>query len=399
MFKGTVIAQFIGVLGSLYVANLYAPEYYGYYGVFFSFVNILHIAGTFKLNFAVVTEKSDKKAENLLNTLFIINVLMTLLFLLFFTVFKNFFLERKIPYFLLILASTGTFFFTISKLFESYATRKATFKPIANAKIITTATTVLFQFILWYQTKEKGLLFGFILAIILVSLYLYKKVDFHFKKPNFILFKNTLRSYRNLLSFGFPSALVNTIATNIISILLVAYFSAEAVGNYTLSMKIVSIPMFLISASVSQVFFQKASKMFHNQKDKLFDLTKKIAFYNIIFMLLAVLIINTIGVYFLNLFFDKDWANLSKYIYFLSIFMVGQATFAPISSIIIVTNKMHIGLIFNIMLLCINLISIYIGNLYQDIFLTIKLLSIFGGLSYIILLIYFLSLLKSYKNA
>lgn len=77
---------------------------------------------------------------------------------------------------------------------------------------------------------------------------------------------------------------------------------------------------------------------------------------------------------------------------------MGQVTFSPISSIIVITNKMHIGFVFNVSLALINLIAIYIGSLYDNITYTVLLLSIVGGLSYVVLLFYFLSLLKTYEN-
>jgi len=397
LLSGTLIAQVINIIGALFLAKIYAPELYGNYSVFLSFVGILTIINTLKLEYIIITEKDEKKSLNTVNILLIIILLISVSHAIVFLFFQDFFLKKGIVFTILIASSIATFFLSNSKIFESYATRKSFFKTIANARVIMAISTITFQLVFFHYSKS-GLIYGYLSSMIITFLFyliISKKV---INKPNINLFKKTLKTHKNILRFAFPSGLINGLAMNIMPILLLAYFSASSTGVYALSLKVVSVPLFIISSSVSQVYFQKASDFFNHSKHKLFNLTKKIALTNILVMFVILILINTIGVFLLNHFFDNSWEGLNKYILILSFFVLGQAAFSPISSIIIITNKMHIGLIFNISLALLNFIAIYIGNLYNNIIYTILLLSIVGGLGYIILLSYFLSLLKTYKN-
>lgn len=386
------------MIGSIYLAKIYAPNLYGVYSVFLSIASILSVLSTFRLEYIIITEKADAKSTNLANTLIFIVAIATIAQLLVYHFTKTLFLNQKLYFSITILSIIAAFLSSNTRVIESISTRKSLFKIIANAKILTTSCTIIFQFILFYFLKESGLIYGYMASALATLIYFYVATRKKINTPNIDLVKATIKKHVNILRFGFPSGLLNTIALNVMPILMLSYFSSAIVGVYALSFKIVSIPLFIVSASVSQVYFQQASEYYNNEKSRLYDFTKKIAISNILIISIILLLINTIGIYLLTLFFDKDWENLRSIILFLSIYILGQSTYSPISSIGVITNKLHISLIFNISLLLINFIAIYIGNMYDNILLTVKFLSFIGGASYVILLIYFLSLLKTYKN-
>jgi len=397
LFSGTFLAQIISTAGALFLAKIYAPELYGTYSIFLSFVSILTIVNSIKLEYIIIIDKTEHRSINVLNALCYIIFFISLLQILFFTIFKDSLNSSRITYTILILSSIASFILSNTKALESLATRKSFFKTIASARIITAICTVTFQFVFFYYDKS-GLIYGYMISAIIVLLFYIFSSKISLRFPNFKLLKSTISFHKNIIKYAFPSGVINTIAISIMPILLFNYFSAESSGVYALSLKVVSVPLFLISSSVSQVYFQKASNFYNTSKHKLYDLTKKIAQSNVLIMLVILVLINTLGLYLLNLFFDTSWKNLSTFVLILSFYILGQVSFSPISSIIIITNKMHIGFIFNTCLLIINLVAIYVGNTFGNIIYTILILSIFGGLSYIILLRYFLTYLKKMKN-
>ncbi len=397
LFSGTLIAQLINVLGALFLAKIYAPELYGNYSVFLSFVGILTLINSVKLEYVIITDKSEDKSKNMVNALLFIIFIISFLIFGLFVLFRDEFLKNGIVFTILLFSSLASLFVSNSKVFESYATRKSLFKSIANARIIMAGSTILFQFFLFYISKN-GLIYGYVISMIITMIFFVIISKNIIQVPDMQLFKTTLKNHKNILRFAFPSGVINGIANNIMPILLLSYFSAASSGIYALSLKVVSVPMFIISSSISQVYFQKASEYFNHSKEKLYDLTKQVAFTNILIMFIILIVINTLGIFLLDLFFDKDWENMNLYIIILSFFVLGQVAFSPVSSLIVIINKMHVGLIFNICLALINFIAIYIGNIYQNIVYTVLILSIVGGLSYIVLLFYFLSILKNYKN-
>lgn len=396
MFKGTVIAQIIGVVGSLFLAKIYAPSLYGFYSVFLSFVSIITIFSSLKLEYIIVTGKSDDKSINVVNSLLILTFITSIIPFIIFSLFRSFFIEKGITFTILILSILTAIITANSRILESYATRKSKFKIIANAKVITTFCTITLQLVLFYFIKD-GLIYGFFGSTIIVFLFYLIVSRKILRTPNFRLFKTSIKENRNILKFGFPSGLINGIAINSMPILMLSFFSSSYAGVYALSLKIVSLPLFIISTSLSQVYFQKASEYYNHQKSELYDFTKKVVQSNLLIIIGILFLLNTIGVYLLNFIYESEWKNLNIFIFMLSFYILLQTSFSPISSIIVIANKMHVGLIFNISLFFINVLAIYIGHHYDSIFITVLILSIFGGIGYVALLIYFLKLLKSYK--
>ena len=178
-------------------------------------------------------------------------------------------------------------------------------------------------------------------------------------------------------------------------ILILSFFGAKEAGVYFFSIKILGTPLFLISSSISKVYFQKSSELLTENKSDLLKLTKNIVTTNLILMLTFLIVINTVGMYILEHFFDEKWNNLRLYTLILSILIFARTSFNPISSLIVVLNKNLESLIFNIYLFIINLVAIYVGYLYNDITITIFILAIFGGVGYLLLLAYFLNYLKT----
>ena len=183
-------------------------------------------------------------------------------------------------------------------------------------------------------------------------------------------------------------------------ILILTFFGAKEAGVYFFSLKILGTPLFLISSSIANVFFQKSSELLKENKTELFKLTKKIVRINLLVILACLVLINTLGISILESVFDGKWNNLRSYSLILSILILARSAFNPISNLIVVLGKNFQSLIFNIYLFIINLIAIYFGYLYNDIAIAIFILAIFGGAGYLLLLAYFLNHLKfiSQKN-
>jgi O-antigen/teichoic acid export membrane protein len=111
-------------------------------------------------------------------------------------------------------------------------------------------------------------------------------------------------------------------------------------------------------------------------------------------MLAFLLLINTVGMYLLDSFFEGKWIDLRPYTLLLSILVFARVSFNPISSLIVVLDKNLESLLFNSYLFIINLAAIFVGYFYHSITLTIIILAVFGGIGYLVFLAYFLNHLK-----
>ena len=394
MFRGNVIAQIIAIIASIFLAKLYGSNAYGLFGTFISAVTIISIINTLQLENGIIISKSKKSSENWFRFLFLLIPLITLVLFLGYTIYNTPLINSK----LVLLIIITSIILSLNKSFDAIFTFSKTFKNISNGKIILTLSNILFQFIFFYYYKTLGLILGFVIASTLLLIYYLFKSKTSFKKINKPILKRDFKEHSSLIRYLLPSSTLNGFALHLMPILILAVFSTKEAGEYFLSLKILLAPLFLLSTSVSQVFYQKSSDLYHHKKKELFAISKKIVMLNTSLMLVSIILINTVGVYALEYFLDKDWNNLKHFIFLLSFLVLARATFNPISSLIVVLNKNHVGLIFNIYLLLGNLLAVYLGYLNNSITYTIIISVIFGIIGYLSLLIYFLSYLKKLQN-
>ncbi len=398
MLRGTVIAQFIGVIGSLVLAKLYGAEDFGLFGTYLSIVSIIHVVYTLQLDYGIVIIPDKKESDNLLSSILGFSFFFGLIAFLFFIFFSNVFDSYFFPFALCTLSLLSSVLLAQNKTFEAYLTKYKNFKLLANAKIITSISTIFFQFILFYFYRTNGLIIGSVIAFLLTFFYYFNANYKNIIRPNSALLKKSVKENISLLQFLLPSNLTNALSINAMPILILYFFNEAEAGAYFLSIKILMSPLLLISASISQVYFQKSNELYLQSKNKLFDFTKKIVLSNILLMTAILILINTLGLLALSYFFNQNWDNLIPFTLILSFLALARSSFSPISHIILVTDKNHIGFIFNIYFLIINLLSIYIGYSYQNIIYCVSLLSIFSGIGYLLLLTYFMLLLNKMKK-
>ena len=398
LFKGTVISQLIGLIGSLVLAKIYGAEAYGTFGIFVSISAVLAIINTLQLNHAIIIAKNQHESKNLVNALFMLALILTFFWCLFLGLSSIFVEEVNSKFNIILLAIFGGLFYTYINILESDFTFSKNFKPIANAKVLTTVFNIGFQLLIYNKFKFLGLIYGNLIAIIVITLYYFIVNNGFTIKINLKQLKQSITNNRSIIKYILPSSLLNSTSINLIPILLVAFFSLKESGEYFLSIKILAAPLFLISSSVSKVYYQKSAELLINAKEKLFDLTRKLTIINFFIMFTFIVFINTIGITLLEYLFNKNWENLRIFTLILSFLIIAKSLFNPISNIIIVLNKNYISLLFNSYLLVVNITALVIGNAFSNIIISISLLSFFGGLGYVFLLIYFLKKLKKLKN-
>lgn len=398
MFRGTVISQIVAILGSLYLAKLYGANAYGIFGVFMSVTSIFSIVNTLQLEKNIVTAKTISKSKNWYRFLTLSTPVIGGIFLLTFYMLRKMSLFQNVDDNIVFWSFLGSVFVALFIVNESFFIYKKKFKLLSNSKVLLTFVNVGLQAILFYKYQFYGLIYGYVISQCIIVLYFYVNNLKFAGLPVQNDIKNDLKVNNTIIKFLLPGNTINALAIHLMPIFIAAFFSKEQAGVYFFVTKLLTAPLFLISSSVSQVYFQKASELYHSKREDILKMTKKIVKGNLLIMLLILLLINTIGMYFLEWYLDSEWKNIRLFTLILSFLILARTSFNPISSLIIILNKNHISLWFNIYLFLVNIIAIYIGYTNMDITITVMILSLFGGVGYLVLLLYFLKLLKNVEN-
>ena len=77
MFRGTLFAQVIAIIGAIFVAKIYGEEAYGIFGVFVSIISIVSVISTLQLDKCIVISKDDTESTNWFNFLLVLIPILT----------------------------------------------------------------------------------------------------------------------------------------------------------------------------------------------------------------------------------------------------------------------------------------------------------------------------------
>lgn len=397
LLAGNTLAQLIMVLGGFVLARLYGPENNGTYNAFLSFVAILSVLTTFRLENIFVISKSSKAIRNLFSALLMISSLATFIFFLGYCVVEEIFSLRT-SLFVVFLSCVAGLFTAWNNIQNSLFTKYKFFKFISTGLVINAIFSVIFQVIFYLLGyMENGLIYGTIFGTMVSCAYYFSITRGRFMAINWGLAKKTILKNKEIVKYTLPSDSLNVIANNLMTLVIVFYFTKEDVGFYALSAKVLVTPLILLSNSMSKVFFQKTAGMVEHRAHDLYALSKKVILYNVGAIFLFLIGMNTLGIYVLEWILGPEWKGLSTMTLILSFWILCRSAMNPIAPIVVVIKKNHYALYFNIYLVLVTVITCVIGGINKNILLTLSLYSFFAGIGYLVQLYVVMRELKRYK--
>jgi lipopolysaccharide exporter len=400
LLAGNTISKIIVTIGGIILANYYGPDSYGVYNVFLSYVLILPVMASLRLDNIMILQKGSKELRNLFSGIVFVSFIVTTLLILSIAILKFIGIsDFQMPYSTLFLTGIASLLTAWNLSQNNLFTKYKFFKQISAAFVISSIVSVLFQGIFYLLgMKENGLIYGWILGLTASFLYNFNVSKSQFQRIDFSAFKQSIKEHQNIVKFTYPSDVLNAVANNLLPILALFYFTDKEVGLYTMAFKILSMPLILLSNSVSRVYFQKAVTLNNSKKIVLKNLTYKVILTNVFIIFSFVVFLNTIGLYLLNYLLNDSWEDLGLFIFILSFWLVARSALNPIFPILLVLNKNHYSLYLNIYLLIVNFIAIFVGVKTENFLDSIWVFSILSGIGYLIVTCMIISLINRNKE-
>jgi O-antigen/teichoic acid export membrane protein len=374
LFTGQVIVQVISFAVGFIITRLYAPEQIGIYSLFIGVVTILTVVATGRYDAAIVVEEKDEKVKSLWLLSLIVSFIFNLLLFIFL-----FFLSEPLLNYLnvdglgkwVLLIPFTVFIATIVKTTQFYFNKYAQYKKMKNSDIIKSSSnsgfSVGFGLI---KFLNGGLILANVIGNIFSAVYLllklpsqfWKEIAGHFSinKLKFVAIK-----YKNYLGSYSLSGLLNALVSNGTPLFIIYFFSEKIAGYYFMAEKVISIPLGLIVASISKVFYQKASELYREDKVQFLGLINSIQKKMVLF-LLPFLILVTIGAPYFFKLFGEGWEYAGEMVKYFAILVFCNNIVSPVGSISNILNRLDILLYFNISIAIFRVVTFYLGSLYLN---------------------------------
>ena len=390
LVTGTTLAQAIPFALSPILTRIYTPEDYGVFALFVSLTSIISVFSSGRYELAIMLPKKDYDAIHLIALTWIITVIISFITLLIVFVFNteisNLLGNSEISnwlYFVPIsIFITGMF-----KGINYWFNRKKQYKNLAINRIIQSGSNSSLNVGFGVGgLGAGGLVFSSIMGQILSALYLLNIMRVKFKiRPDLISRIKILalaRKYKKFPQYDIMATFANVSSHQITNVLFNTLLSSTVAGYYYFTQRIMGIPISFLSAAVSDVFREQASRDYQkygNAKVIYLSTFKKLFFLSLI----PSVLIYFFAVDVFTFVFGENWRISGVYAQILVPMFFLRFISSPLTFMLYIGEKQNLNLIVNLLFLSLTILSFYVSNSPLQ---TVKLLSLSGVIVYFIYL-------------
>lgn len=396
--SGTAVAQAISILTAPILYRIYNKVDYGTLGLYMATLGVVGVFSTMQYTQAILIEKEEEKARVVLSLNQIINVLFTLITIVVVALGKEYLglwlgNPGVVPW--LWLLPLSIFFLGQNQILRVWANRQKEYRMLSfNSILLSVTIPVLSISIGLLSDGPRGLFAGLLASHILpplVLLYRMRKSIQLFAFPEMDKIVDTAIRYSNFPKYSLPSEFLNRFS-NQLPVFMISTFSGPAmVGVYNLCVRMLGLPVQLVSSAVSEVFKQKANEQYHMYGNckKLFLQTLKSL---VVISLVPFIVVLLFGPLLFSWVFGEEWRLAGSFAQVLSVLYLLRFIVSPLSYMYIITESLGEDLFWHIVMFISSFAIFYICYYYG--LSDVLVLSAFS-LSYVI--IYFIYLFRSYR--
>ena len=343
---GSAIAQVLSLIAYPIITRIYQPEQFGIFSLITTSIGIISLlaSGRFEVAIVLPTNKTEsrKLLQLALKTLTIFSISVTTILGIVYS--WNYFFYQKIEIDIsFLILGFGIFILGFLQALGYWFNKSASYKILSNARIINSASTTFFTIFFGLIFKNSwGLLLGYFTGNILQLLFYFnrdkliiKVFQKSFRKDLSILL--IAKRYINFPLVNLPQAFLNAIQFNILIYLIDFCFSKNDVGNVSLALRIMLLPVNLIGASLAQLIYKEAVDSYNNGLP-LYQLTNSYIKKSFL-IYLPVFICFLLSPFLFQIIFGSKWESAGNYTVLLAVWFFADFIKAPIAQLVLIMNK------------------------------------------------------------
>lgn len=263
MFSGTILAQLVNLASYPFLTRLYTPEDFGFFSIFLSTSAAIGMLSCGRYDAVIQISKFYERFA-VFKVSQVVNVIVSLTFTIIFVVISyaaaSYFKPAQALLLGLSILLTG-----YSSAASLFLLKHEFYKASSTSIVLRTLLTALPQIAFFYLFEgPMGLICGFVVGFLAQAIYLVLLVRQKTlrRKSSLAQLKAMVYKYSHFFQIDVPSQLLSVLSLHLLSYLLLFLYTSNDVGLYSMAFRLASLPLAMFSASLSQVFFQKASKSY-----------------------------------------------------------------------------------------------------------------------------------------
>ncbi len=388
IMSSSSLAQLTVICITPLLTQFFSPEEFGIYAFYISVCTIFGSIANGKFDIAIMLPKKNIDSVNIFILSILISFTFSVLILIVLYLFKNLIFRNEYVVFvkLYYVFPITIFFIGVNSSILSFFNRQTAYNEIAKNNVIKSTTNSFSSLFLGIKKIATGMIIGNLISLTVTLLvnfsYIKNKINKRDIKRTLII--SNFIKYIDFIRFSTISNFFNSVSSFGITTIIILFFGPKVAGLYFLAEKIFAVPISILTSSISQVYFEKASRLFYRDKFELLQLTLKIQknIFKILFP--SLLFLCLLGEILLNIL-GEEWSKAGAILKFISVYILFKNIYSPISHIGDILNKQKQLLLFNFSIFSFQVISFVALNNFNDLKLTLLTSSFFGAVHYILL--------------
>lgn len=398
--SGSVFAQLITLASAPFITRLFTPEDIGIYTYVLAFSHLFMAVINGRYDMSIVTEEKEEHVFSLIKLSFLICIGASILISIGIALYFRFFSETYASYtytavFLLVLLIS----YGVINILTSYNNRHKEYKLMSSTYVIRTGCQNIGAIVCGiFKTGMLGLLFPYTVGQLMGINRQAKSLKPHLKEVKNVTRKQLLEvsklHYKQPL-FSAPALFANSFSYSSLTFFIEALFGMGVVGFYSISVRVLGLPLSVISGNVSRVFFEEASREY-DQTGQFYKAFRKTTLFLVALAIPMILCMIFIAPPLSGLLFGKGWEEAGIYIKVLATMFGIRFIVTSLSPGLLVAKKQNYELMLQVLFI-ISSVTCYILAKIRA-FTVVEFLTTINISFSMAFIIYFVVILKCSKN-
>lgn len=395
LVTGTTAAQIVGVAAAPVLARLYDPGAWGTASVFASALAVALVVVSLRYDLAVLLPRDDAEAANVLAAGVVAACLVSLLVAmvclgapdLTITVLGPSSLRPILWVLPPVLLIAG-----LAQALSGWLSRVRRYGELSIVRAVQSLSTVLGQVALAVggAGTAAGLIWGAaagtVLAFLLVGWFVWARDGARLRA--YIHWSGIWHQAREFRRFPFidvGGSLVSVLAQMAPVFVLGWFYTAETVGQYSLAMRLLLLPMGLVGGAVGQVYFQRAAEA-QAHGEPLYQVTTVVAQRLVRWILVPAAVLTVAGRELFVAIFGAEWSDAGAMVEILGVWTFFSFVGGPLTMVFAVRQAFWWSLAVHGLLLVTRVLPLLIGGLFWGPLEALWAYSVVGILGYAIVI-------------
>lgn len=357
LMTGTVLAQALPIAVMPMLTRMYSPEDFGLLALYVAIFSVCSVVASGRYELAIMLPEKDEDAKLLLQASIAISFMSSIF--LFFVAFSfsgliaNFLGSTEIePW--IFWVPPAVFFMGCYQSLVYWNNRQKRFKNIALSRVGQSLSVSSTQVSFGYLALQGGLIVGHIAGCVVAVLYLLFKSGSYrdiFKKNELVSIAAQLHKYRNFPKYSVAGALSDSAALQMPVFILTKYSAGAVTGVFSLTFRVLNLPVSLVSAALSQVVFQRIVELSQNNPIELKAFILKVFFGLFVIFMPLVPVMWFWGESIFSFAFGSEWGVAGQYSRFLVFAVWARFCVSPLSTVMALHKNVKVGVLWQVLYL------------------------------------------------